>query len=383
MVDHLQKDFSLYIHIPFCTQKCDYCHFYVLPNQEHLHDLLLEGLLLEWQRVVKLLQNRRLVSIYFGGGTPSLFGAKRLQKLLNTILTSPILLSPFLEITLEANPEKIDLKLMQAYAEIGINRLSIGVQSFDDQLLKILGRVHSAKMAKEAIFTAVKAGIDNITIDLMYELPHQTVQQWQQTLNEVQELPITHLSLYNLTIEPQTLFYKKRHSLALVRPNQEESLEMYLSAVNTFKAQGLKQYEISAFAKEGFASQHNSGYWTARPFLGLGPSAFSFWNQQRFQNIANLNKYYKLLASGQSPVDFKEALSSNALRRELLVIHLRLTKGVDLTHFQHTHGNLDKETLDALEKLKSQRLLITTEKNVIKLSDLGLLYHDAIAEELI
>jgi len=380
--NNFQSEFSLYFHIPFCTQKCDYCHFYVLPDKENLHDILLEALLWEWKKNLPLMRGKTLVSIYFGGGTPSLFGPHRIKQLLETIKESEIGLSPNLEVTLEANPEKISLFLMQDYAQAGINRVSIGIQSLDSRLLKILGRLHNTEMAKQSVLTTLEAGISNITIDLMYELPHQTLSQWQETLDQVEELPITHLSLYNLTIEPQTIFFKKRKSLALVLPDAETNLEMYLQALKTFEKQGLQQYEISAFSKPGFQSKHNTGYWTGRPFLGLGPSAFSFWEGRRFQNIANLSKYHAALKSDQSPISFSEELDCDAHRRELLTIHLRLTDGVDLKDFEKSHGPLEKETLSSLNDLADKNL-IHIDGSKLKLTPSGILYHDAIAAELI
>jgi len=375
-------EFSLYFHIPFCTRKCDYCHFYVLPDKEDLHDKLLESLLWEWEKNLPLIQGKNLVSIYFGGGTPSLFGPHRIEKLLRTIKQSPISFSSDLEITLEANPEKINLSLMQNYATAGINRVSIGIQSLDTELLKVLGRLHDGEMAKQSVFTVLEAGISNITIDLMYELPHQTLAHWQDTLNQVQTLPITHLSLYNLTIEPHTLFFKKRKTLALLVPNASTSLEMYKLALQTFEKQGLEQYEISAFAKPGYHSRHNVGYWTGRPFLGLGPSAFSFWEGQRFQNVSNLSKYHAALKNGNSPIDFCEKLDPIAHRKELLVIHLRLTEGLNLREFEKREGLLEKETLNCLNLFQEKGLLQKT-GDFLKLTAAGILYHDAIAAELI
>ncbi len=374
--------FSLYFHIPFCTRKCDYCHFYVLPDKESLHDKLLEALIWEWEINLPLIQDKKLMSIYFGGGTPSLFGPHRIQRLLELIKNSKIELASDLEITLEANPEKINLALMQAYKKAGINRVSIGIQSLDTEILKSLGRLHDAEMAKTAVLTVAEAGISNITIDLMYELPGQTLAHWEKTLNQIQSLPITHLSLYNLTIEPHTIFFKKRKALALLVPDAETSLEMYQLALKILEKQGLHQYEISAFCKPDYFSRHNVGYWTGRPFLGLGPSAFSFWNGQRFRNVANLSKYHAALKTGQSPVDFREELDPEAKRRELFVIHLRLTEGVNLKDFQNRHGLLDKETLACLDLL-CEKCLVEKNDDHVRLTSTGILYHDAIAAELI
>lgn len=376
------NEFSLYFHIPFCTRKCDYCHFYVLPDKENLHEKLLEALLWEWKKNLPLMRGKTLVSIYFGGGTPSLFGPKRIHHLIEVIKKSGVLLPPNLEITLEANPEKINLSLMQDYAAAGINRVSIGIQSLDTELLKRLGRLHDSETAKQAVYTTLEAGISNITIDLMYELPNQTLQQWEETLIQIDLLPITHLSLYNLTIEPQTVFFKKRKALALLVPDANVSLAMYQLALKKLEEYGLKQYEISAFAKHDYYSRHNVGYWTGRPFLGFGPSAFSFWDGKRFQNVANLSKYHAALQVGQSPIDFTEKLNPDAHRRELLVIRLRINEGLNLQDFESTHGALEKETLSCIELLISQGLIEKNGQN-LRLTAAGILYHDAIASQLI
>jgi len=209
-----KTDISLYFHIPFCTRKCDYCHFYVLPDKEPWKVQLMEGLLLEWQRQLPLLQNKNIVSIYFGGGTPSLLGPERVATILEWIQeTCPFSLQ-HTEITLEANPENVTLPLMQAYAAAGINRISLGIQTLSDSLLATLTRQHNAQRAIDAVWLTSQAGVKNISIDLMYDLPGQDLSSWEKTLSEAIKLPITHLSLYNLTLEPHTVFFKKKGTAA-------------------------------------------------------------------------------------------------------------------------------------------------------------------------
>lgn len=313
-----------------------------------------------------LLQNKRIVSIYFGGGTPTLFAPDGIAFLLQLIGPQNC------EITIEANPEECTKELFQDLHNLGINRVSLGVQSLDDRSLAVLERQHSAKKAKEAIFLAHDAGIKNISIDLMYDLPDQTEASWQYTLDQLASLPITHLSLYNLTIEPHTSFYKRKLKL----PNSNLSLKMLQSAVHHLEKVGLHRYEISAFAKPGFESHHNLGYWTARPFLGFGPSAFSFWQGERFRNIANLHRYARALAEGKSPVDFREKLLYPANMKELLAVRLRLLEGADLP------DPLPDETKIAIEKWIGNGS-IQVDKNRIRLTDRGRLLYDSIAEDLI
>lgn len=373
---------SLYFHLPFCTHKCAYCHFFVLPDKAPLKQQLMEGLLLEWTRIAPLLLGKKIKTVYFGGGTPWLMGAENVGQILQWIRQSVPFASDAPEITLEANPENVNREEMAAFAGVGINRISIGIQSLDPALLKVLDRQHSAAKAVDAVHIACDSGIKNVSVDLMYDLPNQTAETWENTLQQVQKLPITHLSLYNLTIEPHTAFYKKRDTLLKIIPDESVSLHMYQQAVEMLEACGLKQYEISAFSREGKYSQHNTGYWLARPFLGLGPSAFSDWEGSRYQNVANLNKYVKTLQEGNSPVDFREKLDPAARRRELLAIQIRLLSGVDLETFQSRHGELDPEALAALRNLAAEGFVIL-ERNHVRLSQKGILFYDTVAAEVI
>lgn len=372
-----RKPVSLYWHIPFCSQKCGYCHFYVLPDKESLKDELLGGFALEFSNALPLFNDSEVVSIYFGGGTPALFGPQRIQQLLQW-QRERLKLSSDCEITLEANPDELTPELLDAYRAIGINRLSIGVQSLDDALLSTLTRRHSAQKAISIIEAAKVCGFDNITIDLMYEVPGQTLASWQQTLALAASLPITHLSLYNLTIEPHTQFFAQQEKLIPLLPDSDTSLHMYEAAVVTLQAAGLIQYEVSAFAKPSFQSRHNSGYWTGRPFYGFGPSAFSYWEGRRFRNIANQRRYIKALEGGSSPVDFEETLSPEAQRRELLIIQLRLVEGVPLSSFD----SLEPDTLTKLDELLALGLL-TKQSDRLQLTDRGRLCYDEVATELV
>lgn len=373
-------DFSLYFHVPFCSRKCDYCHFYVVPNQERHQDTYMEGLAIEWRKRLPLITGKRLATVYFGGGTPSLLGPEKIGKIISWIAEKFPLEG--IEITLEANPENITREQMEAYRNVGINRVSIGVQSFDDRLLLRLGRTHDAQTAINAVNNTYQAGITNISIDLMYELPSQSITSWHRTLSQAAMLPITHLSLYNLTIEPQTVFYKYRKDITAQLPDEDVSLKMYEMAIDLLEESGLWQYEISAFARDGQISQHNIGYWTARPFIGLGPSAFSYWEGGRFQNVGNLNKYSSALKEDTFPVDFVEQLQEEAQKCELLAIYLRLRSGICLEKFQEEYGAVNETTLGNIKKLTELGLL---EKNdsQLALSKKGVLFYDTVAAEII
>lgn len=342
----------------------------------------MEGLEFEWQKNLHLLKEKKILTIYFGGGTPTLLGPSAIGKILSWIRKDSFFAVDSPEITIEANPENITFELMRSYADLGINRLSIGMQTLDNQLLKQLGRLHDGQKAIDAVETAYNAGITNISIDLMYDLPNQNLLMWQNTLKRASELPIAHLSLYNLTIEPHTVFFKNKETLEKLLPDQETSLQMYESAIEILSKNEFEQYEISAFARSNQYSRHNSGYWIGRPFLGFGPSAFSYWEKKRFRNIANLSQYHRKLKEGNSPIDFEETLPGSAQKRELLAIQLRLIKGVDLEEFQKRHGLLDSETIAVLDKLHSEGFLRKKE-NLFSLTKQGILFYDSLAVELI
>lgn len=362
--------YSLYFHVPFCKRKCDYCHFYVIPDEERFKDLYMEALQKEWEQKRSLLTGKSLVSVYFGGGTPTLLGPQNISRILNWIQPADSV-----EVTIEANPEQLTLALLKDYRAAGINRLSIGVQSFEDPLLLILGREHSSLKAYESVETSSHAGFENISIDLMYDIPHQTKEQWENTLNRAFELPITHLSLYNLTIEPHTVFFKKRKALSPSLPPAETSLWMLERAILKTEEKGLRRYEISAF---GYPSRHNMGYWTGRPFLGLGPSAYSYWEEARFRNLPNIHRYSKQLAEGLSPVDLHEKLSPSAQAKELFAIRLRLLEGVPESFYK----TLPEETFKCVDKWMECGWMEKSE-GVLRLTSQGLLFHDSVAEDCV
>lgn len=374
---------GLYFHIPFCTRKCDYCHFFVLPDKKPLKNALTEALKLEWDYYKRLLIDKRIETVYFGGGTPYLLGAPAIAEILDWI--SQISRTDemhSMEITLEANPENIESKSLQEYYAAGINRLSIGLQSLDDRQLTTLSRRHSAKKGLEAVEKAFDVGFSNISIDLMYDLPGQTLASWEHTIERAANLPITHLSLYNLTIEPHTVFFKYRESLQAQLPEEEVSKEMLEMACACFEEGSLQRYEISAFAKTGYMSRHNSGYWTGRPFLGFGPSAFSYWDNKRFRNVANLSKYALALQKHEAPIDFSEELSIEGRQRELLAIALRLLAGVDLSAFEEAHGRLSVGCRADLVRLTKEGYLMFV-AGVYQLSKKGILFYDSVASELV
>ena len=340
------------------------------------------ALLKEWAMRLPQLQGKRIVSIYFGGGTPTKLAPADYAHLLQIIRSSGLDIAADCEITLEANPEDVDLPLMRAFALLGINRVSLGVQSLLDEDLIVLGRTHTANCSLSAISAVRAAGISNISIDLMFELPRQGVSTWKKVLNALHAVPVTHLSLYNLTYEPHTFFFKKRAHHAPLLPSEEERLQMLQMAVQAFEEMGFARYEISAFAKPGAESRHNKGYWTGRPFLGFGPSAFSHWEGARFSNVAHFNHYLTSLEQGKLPTGFTEQLAYPSNLQELLAVRLRLVEGVDLVPFAVTYGAMPEAVEVALHKLVDKGW-IHKEGTRIRLTAAGQLFYDSVAAEII
>jgi oxygen-independent coproporphyrinogen-3 oxidase len=373
--------FSLYVHVPFCRRKCPYCHFYVIPYRERDVALLDRALRDEWRLLRPQTEGLQLASLYFGGGTPALVSPALIAGWIEMLRGSQAL-SADCEITIEANPEDLSPELIEQFVAAGINRLSLGVQSLQDSELRQLGRSHSAEQAILLVEQAVQAGLGNISIDLMFETPGQTLESWSQTLEQASKLPISHLSLYNLTIEPHTAFDRRRKQIEPMLPNEEQGSAMLQLALDRLAAAGMQRYELSAFCRDGKWSRHNTGYWLGRPFLGLGPAAWSFWNRRRFRNIPRLHRYAALVSEGASATDEAEELSSEALQREMLAVQLRLCKGIDLEAFQREWGELDADLQRVLLHLRQIELLEERDGRLL-LSTRGQLLHDSVASELV
>lgn len=341
----------------------------------------MKGFLFEIKKAGPYLKNRRLASIYFGGGTPSLFDPKNIEILLDNV-QKEISFSPSLEITMEFNPESSSKEMFSSFRKAGINRASLGLQSFDDALLKTLTREHDGAKGRQSVMEAFESGIENITIDLMYEIPGQTLPSWHETLKTASALPVSHLSLYNLTFEEGTAFYRKKNALSLLLPSDEDAKEMLIDAIRMLEDKGFSQYEISAFAREGFYSRHNTGYWLGREFFGFGPSAFSYLQGRRLRNVENLKQYCDLCHQGKLPMDFEEELSSEGKLRELFTINLRLNAGVSTAEFEKRHGPLPKELVQSILELQQEDFLSKSPERIV-LTDKGRLFFNEVASRLI
>jgi len=310
---------GLYIHIPFCANKCPYCDFVSFvsePSKEYLELL---------RRELELFKDLPfdLKTIYLGGGTPSLYPTKLWREFFKDLDTRGVK-----EITMECNPESYKREDFEELLELGINRLSFGVQSFLEKNLQFLGRWHSPKESIRAVLEAKSAGFENLSIDLIYGLPGQTIRDLREELKIVKDLPITHLSAYLLTPYEDTLFGHLWQKGQLRLPSDVQIEEMFLFLSDELSSMGFEHYEISNFAKEGYRCAHNLLYWSHREFLGLGVSAWSFINKKRFGNYRNLEKYKRAVLQGEKPIEMEEMLEGEELLKDYLFVALRTRDGV-------------------------------------------------------
>ena len=327
----VQKDLplGLYIHIPFCRSKCAYCDFYSLAGAEERMDDYCRALERHLAEVAPQAECHKVDTVYFGGGTPSYLGAERLCRLLGSI-RKLYKVDKHAEITLEANPDSAtDRKTLKRLRKAGFNRLSLGVQSMDDALLQTIGRIHTRQQVQEAVAAARKAGFKNLSLDLIYGLPGQTMEGWEKTLSDAVGLHPEHLSCYGLKLEEGTPLYRRQGELTF--PDEDMQADMYLYAVEFLKQCGYEQYEISNFAKPSFASRHNLKYWIMQEYAGVAPGAHSDFGNVRYGYARDLERYLK----GELVLQESETVDSDEREREYLMLRLRTVQGVDPREFEY------------------------------------------------
>lgn len=362
---------GIYIHIPFCKQACHYCDFHFSTNlkfQGEMVDALHKELAL--QR--RYLNDEKIDTIYFGGGTPSLLGAPEIGSILDTI-NGHFDLTALGEITLEANPDDLTQEKLNALKAVGINRLSIGIQSFDNHILKFLNRAHDATMAANSVYYARESGFENISIDLIYAIPGQDNSAWKRNINKAIELRPEHISSYSLTIEEKTVFGKWALQKKLQVPDDETSASEMITLMEALEGAGYDHYEVSNFARPGYISKHNSSYWKGKRYLGIGPSAHSYDIESRQYNVSNNHLYMQSIRSGNVPAS-REILNREDKINDLILTTLRTSWGTDLLKLRYEHdydilalhgpyldrliqGNLASVRNDTLILTKSGRLL--------------------------
>lgn len=373
---------GIYIHIPFCKSKCGYCGFYSLPSMK-LKDKFLEALRAEIvERKDYLLPESFINTVYFGGGTPSLLSIEEIKALLR-LIDDTYLINPEAEITLEANPDTLSLEYLQALRQTGVNRLSIGIQSFFDNDLQYLGRKHDAHHAQQCLDWAKLAGFENICIDLIYGLPTSNAEQWNRNLDVFFAYHLPHLSAYALTLEPNSILTKQIELGKALPINDDDALRDYETLCNRTKENGYLHYEISNFCRSGMHSKHNASYWFGTPYIGFGPSAHSFDGASRQWNVSSVENYCaRTLEPVEGPVFEKEQLSPEQLYNEYVMLRLRTHWGLDLKWLKREMGEQFSTYCEQhAQPLITQGRLSRT-REFLYLTDKQMLFADGVAEEL-
>ena len=371
---------GIYIHIPFCKSFCSYCDFYSITDNS-LKDALVQAVIRESSIRPSYLEGETVETVYFGGGTPSLLEPATAAALISD-LKKKFPFSDDPEITFEVNPDDVYEGLFIDLKKAGINRISLGVQSWDDKRLRYLGRRHDAAQSARALDMVFREGIKNVSVDIIYGVPGMTTADLKADLEKTFAFPVTHLSAYHLTVEEGTRFGRMKKEGKLKETDEETSASMFSLLGKVCREHGFIHYEISNFAKEGYISRHNSSYWKQVPYLGLGPSAHSFDGRSRQWNVADVRKYVKAISSGEIPCE-REELDRITVFNEYVMTSLRTMWGIDLTHVEEFY---DKELHDYLVNLSGKYItygLMKREKNTLVLTDQGRMISDNIIAELL
>lgn len=370
----------IYIHIPFCKQKCSYCNFH-FSTSLNFKDEMLAAMKKEILLRKDELQNKNLQSLYFGGGTPSILSPDEIKSLIDETLKY-FSFEKDIEITLEANPDDLDRNFLKGLSDSPINRLSIGTQSFFEADLKLMNRAHTASEAEDSIKRSQDFGFENLSIDLIYGSPTSNMEIWKQNLNKTIALEVPHISSYALTVEPKTALENWISKGKVISPKEEEQNQEFYYLSDFLKDKGFEHYEVSNFAKPGFYSRHNSSYWKYKEYLGIGPSAHSYNGfDVRSWNVANNQQYIKKLNSGLLAKE-EEILSQKDQFNEMIMIGLRTVWGVDLTWFNKKFNGEILEYFQKQIKPKLEEGIVTIEENYLKIPEKHWFMADGIAADL-
>lgn len=357
---------GVYIHIPFCHQICNYCDFNKVFFKNQPVDEYIEAVGREMEMAVSRKPEAfsHIETIFLGGGTPTALSAGQIRRLLELVRTH-IPMEHVVEFSSEANPDELSEEKLSALLAGGVNRLSMGVQSFDQGLLQKIGRTHSNEHVYETIALAKKVGFTNISIDLMYGLPHQTMEQWEETLRLALDLKLPHYSAYSLIVEPKTIFYIQYAKGRLALPTEDLEADMYDVLMNEMEARGLDQYEISNFAKPGFASIHNKIYWDNDEYAGFGAGAHGYVDGVRYSNHGPIKKYIEAVESGQLPIIHEHEVSLLERLEEQMFLGLRKVEGVGAAVFEEKFNEtIWTKYRTVIEELKLKGLLESDEKGI-------------------
>ncbi|HMU43766.1 MAG TPA: radical SAM family heme chaperone HemW [Ignavibacteriaceae bacterium] len=376
----MNKNSGLYVHIPFCDHKCIYCDFYSIITKDNF-DAFLDSLKKEILFYsTKYSAGRTFSSIFFGGGTPSLMSAKYIGEIISS-LKENFSVNDDAEITLETNPGTVDKNKFKDFHKEGINRISIGIQSFDEQQLKFLTRIHNKEKAIATVYQAVEAGFENISIDLIFNLPGQTKEKWTNNLNKALALPVKHISAYSLILERGTILNKMVLDGKVKMQDEDYDADLYEITIDKLIESGFHQYEVSNFTKPGFECVHNNAYWRYRDYLSFGTSAHSFVNGGRWWNYSSLKKYISEIELNGHAKAGGEILSANDSLNEYVMLALR-SSGLDTQEFRSLFGeSWLKSKMNYFKELENYSFLKITDQK-ISLTKKGYLICDEILEKL-
>ena len=365
----MRENIGIYIHIPFCKKKCFYCDFVSYENKENLIQEYIDTVCLEILQDAEILSEYNISTIYFGGGTPSLIKAEYIEKILNTLKLFVTDEKEIKEITIEINPNSASLDKLEKYYNLGINRLSIGLQSTHDKILRNIGRLHTFNDFKEVLKNANAVGFKNISVDLIYPLPGLNLSGFKETLNSViklkDEFNIKHISVYNLEVHENTRldFLLKEGFVSLC--NEDEEYKMREELNKRLQDNGFVKYEISNYAYPGFESKHNLCYWNQEKYIGFGVNASSFFNLKRYRNTSNIDKYIDGIKNNKNIVVETEELDKLSLMKEYIILKLRLSKGVEISEFKQKFGTDIFDIFNTeFNSLKKDNLVNITSKNI-------------------
>lgn len=374
---------SLYFHIPFCKMKCIYCDFYSVVNRDDQIPLFFESLLHEFNmHPPPSDEYSRVDTMYFGGGTPSLLRGQQLERLLKTV-EKHLPISADAEITLEANPGEVDPERLTDYRSLGVNRISFGLQSFNDAQLRLLGRLHRSQHNAPSVEMARSAGFNNVNVDLIFHLPGQDDEDLQNDLRQMLALDTEHLSLYSLTVEKGTPLFQYVKDGRVHMTDEDLDAAMYRTICQSMAEAGFEHYEVSNFGKPGYHSQHNSNYWNGSHYYSYGPSAHSYNGESRWWNVRDLSEYFFRYQNRQSPIETTEKLDINTRQSEYFLTRLRTRGGVKFNEWRTLyHSRFPNDILDYFQTLKMEHPeWVKIKKDGLQLTEEGWLFTDKIVEE--
>jgi len=383
------KNLEVYIHIPFCLKKCDYCDFLSMPAYAEERNAYIQALKKEiWFSDYKF-EGYEVDTIFIGGGTPSILETSQLEDILNT-LREVALISKNAEITVECNPGTVTREKLTLYKNMGVNRISFGLQSCNDKELKEIGRIHTYQDFIDSYNLARECGFDNINIDLMSALPNQSVESYKDTLEKVLDLQPEHISAYSLIVEEGTPLADRVEECEKngvnILPNEDDERKMYYMTKELLEAKGYKRYEISNYAKDGYECRHNVGYWKRVEYLGFGIGAASFYNRQRYNNIEDAHLYIKSMNKELSPEDIEvnvEELTSIEEMEEFMFLGLRMTEGISINEFEDKFGKKFDDVYGRVVNILIEKELMLKDGDVVKLTDKGIDVSNRVLSEFL